>query len=69
MGAKHDLRELIGHMSDAEAAAWLEELRAPRRPRSNGHRELIDEVIASLPPEAFDDWPPSNAVDEVVYGT
>ncbi|MCC7364619.1 MAG: hypothetical protein IT303_09620 [Dehalococcoidia bacterium] len=69
MTAKEQLIELVEGLSDAEAEAWLVEMRARYAAGAKSHVQLIDEIVASMPPEAFEGWPSSDQVDEVVYAS
>lgn len=69
MSAKERLKDLIEDLTEEEAAAWLEKLEAVENEdwRPNWLVKL-DEATARVPEEDWEKFPPSDKVDEVLYG-
>lgn len=69
MTAKAALHELVDELPEDEAARWLarmeRELNLSRRAETVW--EIFERAASRIPPEAFEGFPSSDRVDEVVY--
>lgn len=70
MSAKERLRDLVEEMTEEEAAVWLKKLEASAEDEDWRPSWLVklDEATARVPEEDWEKFPPSDKVDEVLYG-